>query len=1016
MIVFVVVLAALVFFYLLSRLKRFAGAEEKLQALEEQVERLTGRVAVLETRSPEAEAATAREGVRPAATLHVAEAQRVEPPSAVVPASSVPAASVPAASVSASYVLRPRNTAASSVGPVAQAPPRVGEARISAAVMLAATIPAATMPAATMPAAAIAAEVRAAAPPKPRISLEERLGHNWLNKLGIVILVSGLVLLLGYQMRALGAAGKSALGLVLSGAILLAGFVLERRERYRILARAALGGGWALLYFVTFGLFHVPAMQVLHSQTIDLVLMLAVAAGMVVHSLRYRSQVVTSLAFLLGFFTVSISHVTLFSLVASAILAAGLVAVAFRERWFVLQLCGLGAVYLNHFLWLQRVLPGGGHAGQGFAEFLPSIALLLFYWLLFRLFYIFLVPKNEGERVCSTLNVLLNSTGLLALLKYQSTHPEWAFRGLLALGIAELVLAFVARRRHHQAFVTLSCIASVLLLAAVPFHFAGSSWSLGWLLEAELLFVAGLSLHETVFRRLGILSAFAAVGHLLVVGAVPVFELRQSAPDLGHYPALAIAFVCAALAAWFNAEFATRRWPHVVADEMDHGALRVLSYAALLCAGVAAWLALAGPWTVLLWLGVALLLAFAADRLRSMDLAQQADVLACAALARAAIVNFTQWDLHAPAPRTVILLVSAGLLYAQMRRKQPAHVLAQQAIAPAYTWAAAGLLATLQWYALQPAAVAVAWCLSGTVLLELGLVTRKSFFRHQGVALLAASFARLFFINIALEPAARLYTMLPLALLYAYGYQRLYASEQPGRFERLAGAATAWFALGTVAALLYFSLRPAWVAIGGAGLVVVALLLARLLGRPLFRAQAMALIVVTAGRALAFNVLSAVPLSAGFTEGRIFTVAAVCAVLFAALPMAYALRKQPLAEASRQPAWFRALLAHPEQVLFFAALAVLFGFVPMQLRAGMITIGWSVLGLLTFVFALAVGERSFRLCGLGLLLLGVGKILAVDVWHASPIDRYITLIVMGAALLLVSFLYSRYRETILKLL
>ena len=81
-----------------------------------------------------------------------------------------------------------------------------------------------------------------------------------------------------------------------------------------------------------------------------------------------------------------------------------------------------------------------------------------------------------------------------------------------------------------------------------------------------------------------------------------------------------------------------------------------------------------------------------------------------------------------------------------------------------------------------------------------------------------------------------------------------------------------------------------------------------------------------------------------------------------------------------------------------------------------ITVGWSALGLLTFLFALAVGERSFRLAGLGLLLVGVGKIVTVDIWQASPTDRYITLIVMGAALLLVSFLYSRFREKILELL
>jgi hypothetical protein len=46
----------------------------------------------------------------------------------------------------------------------------------------------------------------------------------------------------------------------------------------------------------------------------------------------------------------------------------------------------------------------------------------------------------------------------------------------------------------------------------------------------------------------------------------------------------------------------------------------------------------------------------------------------------------------------------------------------------------------------------------------------------------------------------------------------------------------------------------------------------------------------------------------------------------------------------------------------------------------------------------------------------VAKILFVDVWKLAPADRYITLIVMGVALLLVSFLYTRYRGILLKFL
>jgi hypothetical protein len=178
-----------------------------------------------------------------------------------------------------------------------------------------------------------AVPVAAPAPPPPptftqqphrSISIEERLGQNWLNKLGITTLVIGLALFLGYQLRTLGPAGKSAIGLTLSLALLGGGLLLERRSGYRIFARAAIGGGWALTFFVTFAIYHVPAMQVLHSQAVDLVLMFLIASAMVIHSLHYRSQVVTSLAFLLAFVTVGISEVTLFSLVAGALLAAGL--------------------------------------------------------------------------------------------------------------------------------------------------------------------------------------------------------------------------------------------------------------------------------------------------------------------------------------------------------------------------------------------------------------------------------------------------------------------------------------------------------------------------------------------------------------------------------------------------------------------------------------------------------------------------------------------------------------------
>src|SRR5258708_942081 len=107
-----------------------------------------------------------------------------------------------------------------------------------------------------------------------------------------------------------------------------------------------------LAYFTTYAMYHVPAARVLSSEAVDLVLLLVVAAAMVAHTLRYQSQVVTGMAFLLAFTTINISPGNAYSLIASAILAAALAVIAVRRRWFEMELAGMAAAFVNHFLWL----------------------------------------------------------------------------------------------------------------------------------------------------------------------------------------------------------------------------------------------------------------------------------------------------------------------------------------------------------------------------------------------------------------------------------------------------------------------------------------------------------------------------------------------------------------------------------------------------------------------------------------------------------------------------------------
>src|SRR5579859_5165604 len=218
--------------------------------------------------------------------------------------------------------------------------------------------------------------------------LEETLGKNWLNKLGIIALVIGISLFLAYKFPSLSNPGKVGLGYLVSLAILGTGIYLERSDRYRVFARALIGGGWALIFFVTYAMHFVQYTRVIETQWIDLVLLFVVAGAMVVHTLRYDSQVVTGLAFLLAFTTVAISQNTIYSLSAGSILALGLVAIVHRREWFVLEVFGILASYANHFIWLSSVIVPMAGRHRMFPEFMPSTVLLCLYWATYRWSYI----------------------------------------------------------------------------------------------------------------------------------------------------------------------------------------------------------------------------------------------------------------------------------------------------------------------------------------------------------------------------------------------------------------------------------------------------------------------------------------------------------------------------------------------------------------------------------------------------------------------------------------------------
>jgi uncharacterized membrane protein len=153
-------------------------------------------------------------------------------------------------------------------------------------------------------------------PPATPRNWEAAVGGNWLNKAGVVLLVIGIALLLGYSFHRLNPLGRVAMGAALGSAMLAAGIWSERRPDYKVFGHGLVGGGWAALYFTAFAAHALPAARVIESTTSGSLLLVGVAAAMILDSLRYRSQTVTALAYFLGFLTLGISELSAFALAA----------------------------------------------------------------------------------------------------------------------------------------------------------------------------------------------------------------------------------------------------------------------------------------------------------------------------------------------------------------------------------------------------------------------------------------------------------------------------------------------------------------------------------------------------------------------------------------------------------------------------------------------------------------------------------------------------------------------------
>lgn len=900
--------------------------------------------------------------------------------------------------------------------------------------------PVVPVPASPLPAAA---DGDVAGEPATARGWEERIGGHWLNKLGGLLLVIGLTLFVGYSLQQLGPHGRLALGAVVSLGLLVGGIVAERWQAYRTLAVSLIATGWAGLYITAYAAHGIAASRVIENPALAMGVLVAVAAGMVGHSLTYRLPLVTALAYVFGFIGIVISPVGLWSTAACLLLAVSLLVVAFRYAWDEVAVLGLICTYSTLAVRATEMLDAtllwqgftAGHVVVGIA------------WLAFEAYDVAVVargPRPGAGRAVMPLN-LCCMLGLAVSLWPVTVEISWLSCGVAGLYVVSMLARLIVR--PPAAFGEDASLIERLILggyeAAVTVAAAAAAVAIwqrfqddaAWLvvlltLEAELLFLVGFFTRQRFLRQLA-LPLFAGC----------LVNLPRASLDLrGWWPAsLPVPLTWVPHAVGMAAVFAVNRGLAYLRDRRPtHSLDSLFSYvsAGLVVAVVMAestvgglglashHLGMAG--IVMAWLVLQIALSLDLD-----ELFMQSRIIGIGAGIATVVTNgllleevplglregvepVDAWGWLAPA--AALCGVAGWQLSRRTLPDRLALVLRRdQAVAVgACIW----LSVLFAWHLLPASAVAVAWMIMGMAILAIGERVAEPALRQQGHLLCGFVAVRLFMANFTSYGTTagvshRLLTVTPIAAAFAYlawSARSLHVhAEQRTRETQIARFYT-HVATVAVAVLMRFELGrvltlPAW-SVFGVGLVAAGWRLKS----PDLRVQSMVLAAICFARSWATHFF--IPEGTLGDLGPVVIGAVVIASLFACMFLS-----PRSAGATTGFESLSALLDARARAVFCSAGTVLLAVLlyhEVPWRA--ITAAWGIEGALLLVAGFALRERLLRLAGLAVLGICVPKLFFYDLRNLDTPARIVSFVLLGALLLAASWVYTRFRGQFRELL
>jgi len=393
-------------------------------------------------------------------------------------------------------------------------------------------------------------------PPKPpakpsrtRAEWEALVGGKLLNRIGALALILGVGFFLKYAFdnNWLSETMRVLIGAAIGAGLLLVGRRSHQRD-FRIFAQGLIGAGIAILYLSAYASFN---FYQLVPQEGALLLMAGVTALAIWQALTYDALAISVLGWAGGFLTPFMLNldfaqpVQLF--IYLALLTAGLLAVAYRkDKWAILEPLTLGGSYLIYVAWYAEA-----YTSRNFP--LTFVFLTVLWGMFLGLEVLRGLRSVASYRMLRHLVAVLNAAfyfiSLYSLMEQE--HSRWTGSVTFTVSLIYFMVMLGLQHRNPaatQAVTRLSLTAIVLLALATAIEFSGFKLIMLWAVEALALLAAGAHWRRHyVWQMALILLAVTTVGLLFfTTGALDYKPLSNFTPVLNprFLAFLVLASVC----------------------------------------------------------------------------------------------------------------------------------------------------------------------------------------------------------------------------------------------------------------------------------------------------------------------------------------------------------------------------------------------------------------------------------------------------------------------------------------